>query len=167
MLKTFLLSSLLISSSAWALKVGDSAPAFSLKDQSGKTVDSKSFKGKWTVLFFYPKADTPGCTKQACAFRDNSKEIMAQNASIFGISINSVKDQKNFAQKYQLNFPLLADEDAKVSKLYEVKRPLIDIAKRWTFIIDPENNIAEIAEDVDPVLDSQRVITSLKKLQKK
>lgn len=84
---------------------------------------------------------------------------------VYGISVNSVEDQKKFAEKYKLSFPLLADEDAKVAKQFEVKRPLIDIAKRWTFIVGPDHKIYDIGEDVDPVLDSERVLTKLKELK--
>lgn len=162
-----LIATLLLSLSCYALNVGDTVPAFKLSDQNGNIVDGQSFKNKWTILFFYPKADTPGCTKQACAFRDNSTKITNLGAQIYGISVNSVKDQKKFFEKYKLNFPLLADEDAEVAKLFKVKRPLIDIAKRWTFIIGPENKVMDIGEDVDPVLDSERVINKLKELQKR
>lgn len=156
---------LLYSFSSFALNKGDKVPSFSLKNQDGQTINSKDFENKWTVLFFYPKAETPGCTKQACAFRDNSKKIEELGAKIYGISVNTVKDQKKFAEKYKLNFQLLADEDAVVAKLFDVKRPIIDIAKRWTFIIDPDGKIADIGEDVDPVLDSERVISKLKELK--
>lgn len=166
MKKLFLLL-LLLSSQAFALSVGDKTPEFSLPDQDNNIIKSSDFNGKWTVLFFYPKADTPGCTKQACAFRDNSKKITELGAQIFGISVNSVEDQKKFSEKYKLNFPLLADKDAKVAKLFKVKWPLIDIAKRWTFTISPENKIVDIGEDVDPVLDSQRVIEKIQELQNK
>lgn len=156
---------ILFTLNSFALDTGKEIPSFSLKNQEGEMVKSDDFKDKWTVLFFYPKADTPGCTKQACAFRDNSKKISEMGAQILGISINSVKDQKKFSEKYNLRFPLLADEEAKVAKLFEVKRPLIDIAKRWTFIIGPDLKIKDIGEDVDPVLDSERVISKLKELQ--
>lgn len=160
-----LLCSLLFCINAFALKVGDTAPSFTLADQAGQKVNSADFKNRWTVLFFYPKADTPGCTKQACAFRDNTKKFKEMGVNIYGISVNSVEDQKKFAEKYKLSFPLLADEDAKVAKMFEVKRPLIDIAKRWTFVLSPENKIVDIGEDVDPVLDSERVLTKIKELQ--
>ena len=163
---TTLLSLLLFCLNAFALKVGDTAPSFTLADQTGQKVSSADFKNKWTVLFFYPKADTPGCTKQACAFRDNAKKFKEMNVNIYGISVNSVEDQKKFAEKYRLSFPLLADEDAKVAKMFEVKMPLIDIAKRWTFTLSPENKIVDIGEDVDPVLDSERVLAKIKELQK-
>lgn len=166
MTKIFLLL-LLLSTSALALSVGDKVPDFTLPDQDNKSVQSSSFEGKWTVLFFYPKADTPGCTKQACAFRDNSKKITELGAQIYGISVNTVEDQKKFSEKYKLNFPLLADKDAKVAKLFGVKWPLIDIAKRWTFTISPDNKIVDIGEDVDPVLDSERVIKKIQELQMK
>lgn len=166
MKKLILLLTLLLSFPSWAIELGETIPAFTLKDQQQNTVDSNSFKNNWTVLFFYPKAETPGCTKQACAFRDNIKVFNDMGVKIYGISVNSVEDQKKFAEKYNLKFPLLADHEAVVAKLFKVKMPLIDISKRWTFIIGPDLKVRDIGENVDPVLDSQRVIDTLKKLQK-
>jgi len=167
-MKTFLLiSTLMFSFSIFAIEIGESIPQFTIQDHMNNTVRSDDFKNKWTVLFFYPKADTPGCTKQACAFRDNSKKITEMGVQIYGISINTVEDQKKFSEKYNLNFPLLADADAKVSKLFDVKRPFLPVAKRWTFIINPEGKIVDIGEDVDPVLDSERVVNRIKEIKKK
>src|SRR5690349_4157532 len=112
------------------LKVNDPAPLFSVKTYDGKTFDLKSRAGQWTVLYFYPAADTPGCTKQACAFRDNIKKIRAQGAEVYGISANTVEDQAAFHKKYHLNFDLLCDPDAKVIDQYGTKMPMVKYSKR-------------------------------------
>ena len=110
---------LLLSLSSFAssdLKVGDPAKTFKLQTQEGKEFDLASRKGRWTVLYFFPKAETPGCTKQACSFRDNIKKIRELKAEVYGISTNSVKDQAAFAKAHALNFILLADEKTEVSE---------------------------------------------------
>lgn len=145
--------------------VNDPAKAFKLQTQEGKEFDLTSRKGSWTVLYFFPKAETPGCTKQACAFRDSIKKIRAQNADVVGISINSVKDQAAFAKNHNLNFTLLADEKGEVAKLYGPKIPLLNYAKRWTYIIDPDLVIRDISKDVDPILDAERVAKRIEELQ--
>lgn len=151
---------------AQELKVGDQAPQFQVKDQAGGDFKLENRKGKWTVLFFYPKAGTPGCTKQACAFRDNIKKITEQNAEVFGISADTVEAQAKFHKEHRLNFTLLADSDSKVIKAYGSKMPVLSMSKRWTFIIDPELKIRLIEKDVDPVLDSLRTAEKLTALQK-
>ena len=148
------------------LKVGDKAPNFEAKDQNGGDFKLDARKGKWTVLFFYPKAGTPGCTKQACAFRDNIKKITEQNADVFGISADTVEAQAKFHKEHNLNFTLLADPESKVIKAYGSKMPVLSMSKRWTFIIDPDQKIRLIEKDVDPVLDSIRTAEKLKELQK-
>lgn len=159
----------LLSLSAFAsdLKVGDPAKPFKLFTQEGKEFDLNSRKGSWTVLYFFPKAETPGCTKQACSFRDNIKKIRVLKAEVFGISTNSVKDQAEFAKAHALNFILLADEKAEVTKEYGSKMPVLSMSKRWTFIIGPDLIIRDIAKDVDPITDAQRVATRISELQKK
>ena len=151
------------------LKVNDSAPVFSAQNQNNGAFDLASRKGKWTVLYFYPKAGTPGCTKQACAFRDSISKIREQGTEVFGISADAVEAQAGFHQEHHLNFDLLADPDAKIITLYGAKKPLIKMSNRWTFILDPELKIKNIMKDVDPVLDADRVakeISSLKKTVK-
>jgi peroxiredoxin Q/BCP len=149
-----------------SLKVGDEAPAFSLADQDGKAFSLVDRKGKgWTVLYFYPKADTPGCTKQACAFRDSIKQIREQSAEIYGVSVDSVADQKKFHEKHKINFPLLCDEKGEVAEKFGVKMPVIGIAKRWTFVIDPDLKIRNIDKDVDPAMDAKKTAKLLETLQ--
>jgi len=151
---------------AETLQVGQAAPTFQLQAQDGNQVSLAERKDKgWTVLYFYPKAGTPGCTKQACAFRDAIKTIRDQNAEVYGISTDEVKSLLSFHEKHKLTFTLLADPDAKITEAYGVKMPVVSIAKRWTFIIDPALIIRQIDNDVDPALDAQKVAESLKRLQ--
>ena len=146
--------------------IGQPAPLFQLKAQDGKEISLAARQGHgWTVLYFYPKAGTPGCTKQACAFRDSVQAIRNLNAEVYGISTDDVKSLLSFHQQYQLSFPLLSDPDAKVAEAYGVKMPVLKMAKRWTFIIDPTLVIRQIDDDVDPALDAQRVVEALKHLQ--
>lgn len=156
-------------SSAWGgeMKVGDKAPPFQVKNQDGKDFDLVERQGLWTVLYFYPKADTPGCTKQACAFRDNLNEVRDLGAEVFGISVNSQEEQKKFHDKHQLNFVLLADDKGKVGELYGAKTTKSEMSRRWTFIIGPDLTILDIDRNVDPVKDPKHVVSRLKSLQKK
>jgi len=147
------------------LKLGDPAPVFKLKTDQGSSFDLQSRKGQWTVLYFYPKADTPGCTKQACAFRDNISKIRNLGAEIFGVSADDVKALADFKKKHNLNFTLLADPGLDAIKAYGTKMPVVDMSKRWTFVIGPDLRIRAIEKDVDPVLDAQQVAEKLKALK--
>ena len=161
---------LILSSSIFAeneLALNSSAPIFSLKTHEGKVFNLEARKGLWTVLYFYPKAETPGCTKQACAFRDNIKKIRDLGAEVYGISSDSVKDQAAFHENHHLNFILLADEKSEVAKLFGSKMPVLSMSKRWTFIIDPELKIKSIDKDVDPVLDADKVAKKIAELKNK
>ncbi|AEG02244.1 peroxiredoxin [Methylomonas methanica] len=149
-----------------ALQVGQDAPLFQLTAYDGSQMRLLDRQNKgWTVLYFYPKAGTPGCTTQACAFRDAINAIRAQNAEVFGISTDDLADLKAFHEKHKLSFSLLSDPDAKVTERYGVKIPVLNMAKRWTFIIDPALVVRQIDDDVDPALDASRVAKSLKRLQ--
>lgn len=147
------------------LSIGSLAPKVELKTQTGETFDLQTRKGRWSVLYFYPKDDTPGCTKQACAFRDSIEAIRALNAEIYGVSKDTVESHKKFVEKYKLNFPILADFDGKVIQAFGVKG-ILGMAKRHTFIIDPELRIAYIMKSVDPVANAGDVAEKLKELQK-
>lgn len=164
----FLLSVAACFSSAQAVpKVGENAPLFEIKNQEGKTFKLADRTGKgWTVLFFYPKAGTPGCTKQACGFRDSIKSIRSQNAEVFGISADTVEAQAKFHKEHNLAFPLLADPNTEVIKKYDAKMLGVDMAKRWTFILDPQLKIRWFDDNVDPVLDAKKVSERLATLQK-
>ena len=148
------------------LKVKDLAPAVKLKTHEGKDFDLSNRKGQWTVLYFYPKAGTPGCTKQACAFRDSLDKIKEAGAEVFGVSSDSVDAQAKFHKEHRLNFILLADHDSKIIEAYGVKVPVIGVAKRWTFIIDPELKIRAIIKGADPVVDSETMAQKIIELKK-
>lgn len=132
-----------------AVEAGDKAPAFSLKDAAGKTVKLSDFKGKFVVLYFYPKDNTPGCTKEACDFRDQRETLEKAGAVVLGVSPDSAKSHEKFAAKYELNFPLLVDEDHAVAEKYGAwgekslyGRKFMGII-RSTFLIGPDQKIVK------------------------
>ncbi len=157
--------SLTFASDKVELQPGIKAPLFTAKTHDGKDFALQSREGKWTVLYFYPKAGTPGCTKQACAFRDNIEAIHKLGAEVYGVSSDSVEDQAKFHTEHKLNFTLLADPDDKVIQLYGSKMPVLKMSKRWTFIISPALTIVSVDRDVDPVLDAKKVAEKISKLQ--
>jgi peroxiredoxin Q/BCP len=156
-----------LTSFASDVKVNEPAPMFQTQDYLDHTFDLAARKGKWTVLYFYPKAGTPGCTKQACGFRDGIKKIQALGAEVYGISTDTVADQAKFYKDQHLNFTLLADPEGKVVKLYGSKMMGMNMSKRWTFIIDNSLVVRSIERDVDPVLDATKVAAKIAELQKK
>ena len=148
--------------------VGDTAPAFTLPDQSGKQVSLGDYRGKWVVLYFYPKDGTPGCTTEACEFRDNVFAFREAGATILGISVDDVASHKKFAADHQLPFTLLADSDKKVARDYGVLHRmlgLMELARRETFIVDPQGRLAKHYREVDPGSHSKQVLADLKALQ--
>lgn len=147
------------------LKAGDAAPLFTAKTHGGADFDLASRKGQWTVLYFYPKAGTPGCTKQADAFRDSIAVIRAAGAEVYGISTDTVEDQAEFHAAEHLDFVLLADPEGKVTTAYGAKMPLVTMAKRWTFIIGPDLRIADVDRDIEPSQDAQRVAAKIARLK--
>lgn len=145
---------------------GQPAPLFQLKTQDGSNVSLADRRGQgWTVLYFYPKAGTPGCTKQACAFRDSLQLIRARHAEVFGISTDSVAELAAFHAQHRLTFTLLSDPEAQATDAYGVKMPILALAKRRTFIVDPQLIIRRIDDDVDPAMDPQHVAAALAALQ--
>ena len=158
---------LITSSSLAALKVGDRAPNFSLRDQNNLTHDLNDYKGNWVILYFYPKDGTPGCTTQACDFRDAVKRIIASKSVVFGVSLDSVESHKLFSEKNKLPFSLLSDETGEVAKLYDSLRNLLvyKTAKRNTFIIDPKGVVAKIYLSVNPKNHSEMILNDLDNLQ--
>jgi peroxiredoxin Q/BCP len=132
------------------LTAGQPAPEFALADDQGRTVRLADLRGKKVVLYFYPKDDTPGCTKESCAFRDGIAQIRQRGAEVFGVSADSVASHQKFKQKYGLNFPLLADVDKTVVRAYGVwkKKSLygrwFDGIERTTFLIDEQGRIAKV-----------------------
>jgi peroxiredoxin Q/BCP len=153
---------------AEALKVGDKAPDFSLSNQGGKTVTLKSLKGTQVVLYFYPKDDTPGCTKEACGFRDAMKPIEKTGAVVLGISLDDAKSHAKFIEKYGLPFSLLCDEDTAVSKAYGVYKQKSMYGKtywgieRSTFVIGPAGKLKAIFRKVKVDGHIDEVLTALK-----
>jgi peroxiredoxin Q/BCP len=155
---------------ATAPKVGQPAPPFKLQDQAGKWQQLSDYKGKWVALYFYPKDDTPGCTTQACSFRDNVFAFNKEGAVILGISVDDVASHKAFAEKHGLPFTILADADKAVTKRYGVLKKymgVMDMARRDTFIIDPQGRIAKHYESVKPEGHSEVVLADIKALKAK
>jgi peroxiredoxin Q/BCP len=149
-------------------EVGMTAPAFRLQDQAGAWHTSSEYRGKWLVLYFYPKDDTPGCTTQACEFRDNLFAFNKLGAAVVGISVDDVASHKAFSEEHSLPFTLLADSTKETAKAYGVLRSvlgLMEIASRETFIIDTEGRIAKHYSAVDPKGHSQAVLKDLRALQ--
>src|SRR5258705_8859044 len=132
-------------------KVGDKAPPIEGKDQDGKTWKLADQIGKQAVLlYFYPKDDTPGCTKEACGFRDRIADLKKDNVEVIGVSFDSPESHQKFISKYNLNFPLLADTDGKIADAYGVKMPTRPMAKRVSFLIGLDGKIAHVTDNPKP-----------------
>lgn len=155
------------SSSANEFEVGQEAPQFELLDQTQTNHKLSNYLGKWIVLYFYPKDDTPGCTKEACSFSDDIIALENLNVQVFGVSVDSTESHAEFSNKYSLQFPLLADIGGKIASEYNslTKIGPLKLAKRHTFIINPEGKLAQIYRSVKPAIHSDEVIAEIKKLQ--
>jgi peroxiredoxin Q/BCP len=149
------------------LKIGDDAPTFTLPDSQGNQVNLSDYKGKWLVLYFYPKDDTPGCTTEACHFRDDFKFLESLGAKVVGVSIDDSFSHKKFAEKYNLPFPLLSDSSGEVASRYGALNNflVIKLAKRYTYLINPQGKIAKIYLSIDTSKHSQEIIEDLKTLK--
>jgi len=149
------------------LTINQSAPNFSLYDAHDVLHKLDDYKSHWLVIYFYPKDNTPGCTKEACALRDDSAKFEDLNAQIVGISTDDSKSHLNFSQKQNLDFTLLADPKGEVSRAYEALFKLgpIKFSKRHSFIIDPTGKVAKIYRSVSPSTHSQELIGDLQQLQ--
>lgn len=154
-------------------KKGTKAKNFTLPDQEGKSHALKDYLGKWVVLYFYPKDDTPGCTIEACQFRDNFPKFKRSKAVVFGVSADAIKKHAKFVSKYELPFTLLADEEKKVVELYGVwakkkfmGREYMGIL-RTSFLISPDGKIAKVYEDVKPSEHALEVLKDIKEMSKK
>ncbi len=147
--------------------VGAMAPEFKLPDQHGKPRQLTEWRGKWVVLYFYPKDDTPGCTEEACTFRDDLEQLTALDAQVVGISVDTSESHKAFAEKYKLPFPLLADAKADVATRYGALSNwlVIKLAKRYTFLIDPQGKVAKTYLSVDTSRHSVEIVKDLKQLR--
>jgi peroxiredoxin Q/BCP len=153
---------------AKALTVGDKAPEFALPNEAGETVKLKDFKGRQVVLYFYPKDDTPGCTKEACSFRDSLEPIKKAGAVVLGVSLDGRESHQKFIAKHRLPFPLLSDEDATVSKAYGVYKQKNMYGKKFwgiersTFVIDPAGRVKAIFHKVKVDGHVDEVLAALK-----
>ena len=147
-------------------EVGKPAPDFNLPDQNGKLHVLKDYRGKWLVLYFYPKDDTPGCTKEACAFRDDLAQISELGAQVVGVSVDDSESHAAFAKKYHLPFPLLADKNGVVAGSYGALMNLgfMKVARRYTFLIDPQGVVGKVYLSVETSRHSKEIIEDLQKL---
>lgn len=148
------------------LMAGSDAPTFKLQDQNGEWHTLDEYQGQWLAIYFYPKDDTPGCTKEACNFRDNIYAFKAIDAAVVGISVDDVESHKKFSDKYKLPFTLLADSDNTTATAYGVLKDykLVKLASRQSFLIDPEGKIAKHYADVDPDTHTEEVLADIKTL---
>ncbi|MGA7750213.1 MAG: peroxiredoxin [Gallionella sp.] len=147
-------------------EAGKPAPDFNLPDQNGKQHTLQEYRGKWLVLYFYPKDDTPGCTQEACAFRDDLNQISELGAQVVGVSVDDTESHAEFAKKYHLPFPLLSDKTTETAERYGALLNLffIKVARRYTFLIDPHGNVSKIYLSVETSRHSKQIINDLKKL---
>jgi peroxiredoxin Q/BCP len=146
--------------------VGSAAPDFKLQDQNGEWHQLSDYRGQWLAVYFYPRDDTPGCTTEACNFRDNIYAFKAIGATVVGISVDDVESHKEFSDKYKLPFTILADEGGDTARAYGVLKDfkLVKLASRQSFLVDPEGNIAKHYDDVDPDEHTDEVLADLKGL---
>jgi len=144
--------------------VGSDAPAFNLQDQNGEWHSLKDYNGQWLAVYFYPRDDTPGCTTEACNFRDNIYAFKAIGAAVVGISVDDVESHKEFSDKYKLPFTILADEDGTTARAYGVLRDykLLKLASRQSFLVSPEGKIIKHYDDVDPDKHTDEVLADIK-----
>ncbi len=149
---------------AQAPAVGHPAPPIQLKTDKGADFRLADRKGSWTVLYFYPKDDTPGCTKQACAFRDSIEVIRKLGGDVFGLSQDSVESHRKFIEKHHLTFTLLADDKGAVAKAYGTDG-MMGYSKRWTFIVDPDLKVRWVQKNVDPAINAKEVADEIKRLK--
>jgi len=175
MIRTLFISTLLLLVGACAtsrpdggkgvLPVGANAPEFEGRDANDKPLTLSSIKGKPAVVYFYPKDETPGCTKQACALRDAFGEYEKSGVTIFGVSRDSEESHRKFRQSHQLPFPLVADVSGSVQDSYGVPSKLPGIAARVSFLVDRQGKIARVWPDVDPALHADQVLAAARELK--
>jgi len=152
------------------LNVGQEAPGFALKDQAGVLRRLEDSRGSWAVVYFYPKDDTPGCTKEACSFRDALPRFQDLGAVVYGVSADDGESHQAFAEKYSLNFPLLVDSDMQVINAYgaygdkvindEVRQGIL----RLTYLIDPMGRVARVWQVTDPEVHAEEVKATIEAL---
>lgn len=147
-----------------------SAPYFSLPDQNGKVHSLVDYKGKWLIVYFYPKDDTPGCTKEACAFRDNIEEFKKRGVTILGISKDTVESHKKFSDKFQLSFPILADPERKTIEAYGAWGKKSFAGREYmgtlrnTYLINPKGDVVKTYEKVNPLVHTIQILSDLDSL---
>ncbi len=144
--------------------VGSAAPTFKLQDQNGEWHSLQDYRGQWLAIYFYPKDGTPGCTTEACNFRDNIYAFKAIGAAVVGISVDDVDSHREFSDKYKLPFTILADEAGNVSRAYGVLRDfkLLKLASRQSFLVSPAGKIVKHYDDVDPDGHTDEVLADIK-----
>ena len=149
------------------LKTGAKAPDFTLADAAEKQVSLSDFAGKWLVLYFYPKDDTPGCTRQACAFRDDLDKLIALDAAVIGVSADTVQSHAGFASKFDLPFPLLADATGETAARYQslVNLGIVKFARRNTFLIDPAGKIVKVYASASARHNASEVVSDLQQFK--
>ena len=147
------------------LPVGSPAPDVVGEDAQGNTVKLSDAKGKMAVVYFYPKDGTPGCTKQACAFRDAFDKLAQAGVVVFGVSRDSVESHRKFRKEHNLPFPMVADESGDVARAYGVPSKFLIMSSRVTFLVDGNGKIVRVWPDVDPAVDAQRVLEAAGELQ--
>ena len=162
-----LVSALASNAIAGEVTVGQIAPEFELPDQTGQLHSLEDYRDQWVVLYFYPKDETPGCTTEACEFRDDIFAFRAANAQILGVSFDDVESHQKFAEAYNLPFPLLADVKGKAADAYGVRTRMfgMKVAKRQTFLIDPDGKLAKHYKKVEPETHSDEVLADLESLR--
>ena len=164
----FLIPRLFSGARAAAPGVASAAPDFTLTSQEGASVSLKDYRGSWVVLYFYPKDQTPGCTREAHNFQVDQPKYAERHAVVLGVSVDSVDSHKKFCAKEGLNFKLLADTDGRVSRAYGSLTNLgvVKFAARHTFLVDPNGKVAKAYTSVDPTRHSEEVLTALDQLRK-
>jgi|SRR6185436_10852115 len=154
-------------------KVGDTAPDFQLPSTRGVNISLKDFKGSDIILYFYPKDDTPGCTKEACSFRDHESDLSKEHAVVLGVSTDSLESHKKFLDKYSLNFPLLSDTTADVAKMYGAWKEKNMYGRRtWgvarmSYWIGPDGRVKKVYKKVDAAQHADEVLADLRAARKK
>ncbi len=148
-------------------KIGDVAPNFRLPSTTGKEIELKQFKGKDVILYFYPKDDTPGCTAEACSFRDHESDLAKHGAAVLGVSTDSLESHDKFRGKHNLNFPLLSDQTADIAKMYGVwKEKNLYGRRTWgvartTYWIGPDGRIKKIYKKIDTAKHAEEILADL------
>lgn len=145
------------------LSIGDTAPDFTVKDTNGNTVKLSDYAGKTVVLYFYPKDDTPGCTKEACSFRDNYQQYLSKGITVFGVSLDDEASHQAFTSKFNLPFPLLADTDGTIARSYDVLGDYngTPYAQRVTYIIGEDGKISQVYTTVNTETHAIDILTAV------